>query len=178
MKKIFSLLVTFVLTGCGSNVNYIEGKCVDTDIGCPVTDINYRTKEKVKIDEDVIIETKTIGYFKVSVEREYDIDFTDLTTNDFDFYVKISTENEVYSYKLSNEEKNGIFYGIQKDTRTTGYTIKHDFVINGEYFNNGQKTANLVSFSIVIFSSNEETLLLSRILYSQLIGETIIFSVN
>lgn len=178
MKKILSFLIAFVLTGCSSNVNYIEGKCVDTDIGCPVTDIYYRTKEKVKKNEKVIIETKTNGYFKVSVERTYDIDFTELTTDDFDFYVKIDTEHEVYRYKLSNEEKTGIFYGTQNETRTTWYTVKHEFVINSEYFANERKFANLVSFTIVISSSNEETLLLSSILYSQLIGETITFSVN
>lgn len=178
MKKILSLVITFVLTGCTSNVKYIEGKCVDTDIGCPVTDIYYRTKEKVKKDEEVIIETKTNGYFKVSVERTYDVDFTDLEPDEFDFYVKIDTEHEVYRYKLSNEEKTGIFYGIQEEKRTTWYTLKHEFAINGKYFDNKQKFANLVSFTIVIFSSNEETILLSRVLYSKLIGDTITFSVN
>lgn len=67
---------------------------------------------------------------------------------------------------------------VLKKKKKTWYTLKHEFAINGKYFDNKQKFANLVSFTIVIFSGNEETILLSRVLYSKLIGDTITFSVN
>jgi len=175
MKKVFlSLSIIFVLCGCGSKTTYINGVCIDV---CPSTGISYRTKEKVEKNEQVIIETTAQGFFKVSSERQYSVDFSALTSDDLEFYIKINTAHAVFDYKLNNVEKYGILHGvIENEFITNFYKVNHVFFISGDNFHGVEKTYNEISFNVVLKDDSKEINLFSNSLYSQLKGSMIVFS--
>lgn len=174
MKKQRTLMIlTILLTGCGKG-NLVKGVCLENDI-CPSPYIYYETLERIMMSERAMIETEIVGYLKDNNGMRFEV-LDDLTEEELDFYIKLDTAKNVYSYKLNEEEKLGIFYGEKVEERTEWFTVEHSFEIPGTDFDSKEKYDNKISFVAVLKSDDSEVRLIAKSFYSRLNLKTIIFS--